>query len=220
VVLGSALSATWLNAHDLLFSGGRDEETEIRVAGLDGRSRELAWLTHQAESIAVETEKELTVSPDGRTLLFSGEGAAEHHGNYVVDLTRRTVRPLVGEADDAPSFAPDGRTIAYQHVTEGGDWDVCVAKLAEITLHGAPRADCFRAAGNDREPVFLPDGRHIVFSSDRASRRNGVSSLYLLDRRSGSVRRLTQPGFDATSPKVMPDGRTVLFVRRALVPLG
>jgi TolB protein len=185
---------------------------------LNGRGHELEWLTHEAEEIAVETEKELTVSPDQRTLLFSGEGSSEHHGNYIADLREHRLLPLAGESDDAPAFAPDGRTIAYQHVTRDGDWDVCLARLADISLQRTAHAHCFRSArGNDREPTFLPNGRRLVFSSDRAARRNGVSSLYLLDLDSGSVRRLTPAGYDAINPEVTPDGRSVIFVRRALV---
>jgi Tol biopolymer transport system component len=213
-----ALSVTWLSAGKLLASVGRGEDTDIWVVAPSGRGHELEWLTKAADGAAVETEKELVVSPNGRTLLFSGEGSSEHHGNYVVDLRARRMLPLVGDADDAPAFAPDGRTIAYQHATGDGNWDLCLAKLANVSLQGASHARCFSyPRGNDREPAFLPGGHQLVFSSDRAARRSGVSALYLLDRRTGGVRRLTRLGFDATSPKVAPDGRSVVFVRRALV---
>ena len=212
-----AMSVTWMNKRQLLTSAGRGEETEIRLVNRAGRGDELEWLTSSADRIAVETEKELVVSPNGRTLLFSGEGNAEHHGNYIVDLTRHRLLPLAGEADDAPTFSPDGRTIAYQQVSRAGDWDLC---LSSISLVAASHERCVRSpVGNDREPVFLPNGREIVFSSDRASRRSAVSSLYLLDLGTGSVRRLTPSGYDATSPTVAANGGSVIFVRRALLPL-
>ena len=218
ILLKRALSVTWMDSRRLIVSVGRGEETELWVVSADGRGHELEWLTEEAEEIAVETERELVLSPNRRTLLFSGEGASEHHGNYIVDLRKREVLPLSGDANDAPAFSPDGRTIAYQHVARPDDWDICVARISHRASSGA---HCFRSpAGNDREPAFLPNGRQLVFSSDRASRRNGISSLYVLDLADGSVRRLTGGGYDALSPKVTPDGRGVIFVRRALVRLS
>ena len=214
--LAQALSATWMNSRRLVVSVGRGEDTDIWVVGLNGRGHELKWLTGAAGRMGIETEKELVVSPNRRMLLFSGEGSAEHHGNYIVDLLRRRLLPLAGEAADAPTFSPDGRTIAYQQVSRGGDWDLC---LSGVSRRAAAHPHCLRSPGNDREPAFLPSGRKIVFASDRASRRNGVSSLYLLDLRTGSVRRMTPAGYDAISPAVGPGGRSVIFVRRALVPL-
>jgi dipeptidyl aminopeptidase/acylaminoacyl peptidase len=216
-IFGQATSVAPLNKGRLLVSAGRGEDTEIRLVDRNGHGNELEWLTRSAERIGIENEKELVVSPNRRMLLFSGEGRAEHHGNYVADLLRHRLLPLAGEAESAPAFSPDGRTIAYQNVSRRGDWDLCVAR---ISLRAVSHERCFRSPGsNDRQPAFMANGRTVVFSSDRASRRSGVSSLYLLDLRTGSVRRLTRGRYDATSPAVAPDGRSVIFVRRALVPL-
>jgi Tol biopolymer transport system component len=215
--LAQAVSLTWVDKERLVVSTGRGEDTDIWLVSRNGRGHELEWLTETARRNAVETEKELVVSPDGRTLLFSGEGSAEHHGNYIVDLRRHRLLPLAGEADDAPTFSPDGRTIAYQQVSRDGDWDLCISR---ISLRAASHEHCFRSpGGNDREPAFLPNGQEIVFASDRGSRRSAVSSLYLLDLRTGSVQRLTPARYDAISPTVAADGRGVIFVRRALLPL-
>jgi Tol biopolymer transport system component len=212
-----ATSVAWLNDRQLLTTAGRGEDTDVWLVGANGERHEIEWLSQAARRIHAENQRGLTVSPSGRSLLFSGEGPSEHHGNYVADLVRHRLRPLRGEGDDAPTLSPDGRTIAFQHVSRRGDWDVCVAPAV-------PRAGsatgCFSASrGNDRQPAFLPNGRQIVFSSDRAARRSGASSLYLLDLRHGSLRRLTPAGYDATSPAVARDGRSVIFVRRSLVPL-
>jgi Tol biopolymer transport system component len=213
-----ATSVTWMNDGRLLTTAGRGEDIDVWLVDPRRGRHEIEWLSQAGERLNVENERAWAVSPDGRNLLFSGEGRGEHHGSYIADLRRQRLMPLAGEANDAPAFSPDGRTIVFQHVSRRGDWDVCLARIA---LRAAPRGRCYLSPiGNDRRPVFLPNGRQIVFSSDRASRRTGASSLYLLDLGTGSLRRLTPGGYDATSPATARDGRTVIFVRRALVPLG
>jgi hypothetical protein len=215
--LGPAASIAWLDRSTLLASVGQGEETDIMLVGSNGRTRELDWLADDAEEMGLEKKTQLVVSPDRRLLLFSGEGNSEHHGNYVAQLRSRRLLPLVGEAADAPTFSPDGRTIAYQQVSRAGDWDVCRSRISNGAFGPG---HCYRSpAGNDREPAFLRGGHAVAFVSDRAARRSGVSSLYRLDLRTGSVRRLTPPGYDVGSPAVTPVGHSVLFVRRALVPL-
>ena len=215
--LGRAASITWLDRSTLLASVGQGEETNVLLVGSNGRKRELAWLADDAEEMGLEKKTELVVSPDGRMLLFSGEGNSEHHGNYAAQLSSRRLVPLIGEAADAPAFSPDGRTIAYQQVSPAGDWDVCLSRISNDAFGSR---HCYRSpGGNDREPAFLAGGHALAFVSDRAARRSGVSSLYRLDLRTGSVSRLTPAGYDVGSPAVMPGGHSVVFVRRALVPL-
>jgi len=215
--LGHAASITWLDRSTLLASVGQGEETDVLVVGTNGRKRELAWLADEADEMGLEKKTELVVSPDRRLLLFSGEGNSEHHGNYAAQLSSHRLLPLIGEAADGPAFSPDGRTIAYQQVSPAGDWDVC---LSGISNGAFGSRHCYRSpAGNDRAPAFLAGGHGLVFVSDRAARRSGVSSLYRLDLRTGSVSRLTPAGYDVGSPAVTPGGHSVVFVRRALVPL-
>lgn len=61
--------------------------------------------------------------------------------------------------------------------------------------------------GYDAEGAFSPDGRHIVFCSDR----DGDPDLYVMDADGGNVRQLTDaPGYDG-GPFFSPDGRRVIF---------
>src|SRR5215211_3263477 len=213
--VGPAVSVAWLNDERLLTSAGPGEDTDVWLVGASGRRQEVEWLSDAAEHIDVESKRALTVSPNRRLLAFSGEGPREHHGNYVADLVEHRLLPLPGEGDDAPAFAPDGRTLAYQHVSSRGDWDLCFSRVARGTVS---QRHCLPSPGNDREPAFV-NGRVLVFASDRMAPRSGVSSLYLLDLRTDALRRLTPPGYDATSPTVGSDGHGVIFVRRSLLPV-
>jgi Tol biopolymer transport system component/DNA-binding winged helix-turn-helix (wHTH) protein len=59
----------------------------------------------------------------------------------------------------------------------------------------------------DCRPVWSPDGRTIVFSSNR----DGKYEIYLMDADGSNVRRLTNNLADDVNPNWSPDGRRILF---------
>lgn len=82
-----------------------------------------------------------------------------------------------------------------------------------------PRGGALRqltdAPGNSIFADWTPDGRHIVFDSDRVT--NGCSEqtcnveIFAMDADGDDVRRITRnPGYDG-APSVSPDGQTIAF---------
>jgi dipeptidyl aminopeptidase/acylaminoacyl peptidase len=59
----------------------------------------------------------------------------------------------------------------------------------------------------DRQPAFSPDGRRIVFTSDRS----GSLDLWSLEVATGAVRRLTFDAADDWDPHWSPDGKHLLW---------
>ena len=64
--------------------------------------------------------------------------------------------------------------------------------------------------GIDTEANFSPDGKSILFTSDRG----GTPQIYRLTLASGAVERMTFEGSYNVSPRHLPDGRGFVFVRR------
>jgi Tol biopolymer transport system component len=64
-----------------------------------------------------------------------------------------------------------------------------------------------RAGAEDRQPAYSPDGRWLVFSSNRT----GNLDLWLLDTTSGEERQLTDDEADDWDPAFTPDGRSLLW---------
>ena len=154
-------------------------------------------------------------SPDGRTLAV----AATMGGKPVLALmdakdgrVRREIA-LPG-LDDAlhPAFSPDGRWIAFSG-NKGGLIDLYRAGIDSNLLEQLT-ADAFA----DLEPVFTPDGRSLVFVTERFSTdlqllSPGALRLARLDLAGRAVTAI--PGFLAgkhLSPQVSADGRSVTFV--------
>ncbi len=77
--------------------------------------------------------------------------------------------------------------------------------LREIPLAAGAHGERWLTRGNsaDRQPVVSPDGRWIVFSSNRS----GNLDLWAVSRASGEVRRLTDDAAQDSDPGFTPDGR-------------
>ena len=66
------------------------------------------------------------------------------------------------------------------------------------------------APGVDTDPSFSPDGKSIVFESDRS----GSQQLYLMNDDGRGQRRISFGGGAYASPEWGPDGQWIVFTRR------
>ena len=92
--------------------------------------------------------------------------------------------------------------------SRGGNFDLYVmdadgTNVTRVTDHPA----------NDFDPIWMPDGQSLIFSSERDS-RSDLYRVWLKDRR---VDRLTQHFVGrAIMPSVSPDGKSVAFAAQTL----
>ncbi|HSN92252.1 MAG TPA: hypothetical protein VLS93_13560, partial [Anaeromyxobacteraceae bacterium] len=161
------------------------------------------------------------VSPGGDAVVYVARSGPGTH-----ELRRRPIRgQALGEAETLlarpgallylPRISPDGRRIALE-IHEGGRRDVAVwegGALTRVTDDDAV----------DLSPSWSPDGRWLLFASDRG----GIYNLYAADLGGGSapagpaapeaasrpaVRQVTNVETGALQPAVSPDGRTLAYV--------
>ncbi len=64
-----------------------------------------------------------------------------------------------------------------------------------------------RGTSVDRQPSFSPDGKSVIFSSNRS----GNIDLWRLSRETGSLKRLTEDPADDWDPAFSPDGRLLVW---------
>lgn len=144
--------------------------------------------------------------PDGRGLVFS----SDHEGQqalYALDIASRAILPL--DIDNAAFPDVAARTWVMTYQLEG--WR---SALAEATLQGAasPHRILSASSGRDRAASLSPDDARIAFVSDR----DGTQQLWLLERASGALHRLTEHvGVSVDAPHWSADGRRLLYVTRA-----
>jgi dipeptidyl aminopeptidase/acylaminoacyl peptidase len=161
--------------------------------------RGMRRLTHRARLSAPD------VHPvDGRIVAVrSGAGT---NTLVVLDADGWAVRELVAPELDVhwalPRWSPDGTRIAVGRWRAGGYYDVVV-----LDAEGRVVRTVTETRAIDGAPAWSPDGRYLVFSSDRT----GIANLYAFDVESGALRQVTNVLTGAFQPDVSPDGRWIAF---------
>ncbi len=119
----------------------------------------------------------------------------------------------------APQVSPDGKWIAYtlSHVDTAEDksvsdlWMVSWDGADDVQLtFGLPSGE----GASVGSPRWSPDGRYIAFTSDRPGPAKG-SQVWVLDRRGGEARQLTDVKDNLSEYRWSPDGKQLLLSLRA-----
>jgi TolB protein len=171
----------------LAFSSSRDGNAEIYLLRIaDGA------LTRLTRHEAIDTSP--AWSPDGRAIAFTSDRSGSPQ-IYTMNADGSGVERLTFEVSycDAPSWSPDGGRIAFTSRVPGG-FDIFVQTLAAAGgPPGAGGGALRRLTENtniNEWPRWSPDGRHLVFASDRT----GSFDIYTMDADGSHVRRLTRTG--------------------------
>jgi Tol biopolymer transport system component len=99
------------------------------------------------------------------------------------------------------AFSPAGDRIALAASTRDKA-DIYIASLDGSEIRRVI------SGGMNTDPDFSPDGKSIVFVSDR----DGDEDLYLYDITSGGIRRITDNAAQDFAPSFSPDGKEIVYV--------
>jgi Tol biopolymer transport system component len=120
-----------------------------------------------------------------------------------------------GSPGDDASVAP-WRCPASAGVAGASGWIVFDSDVVDLVRHvfAVNVADCSvvqltSGAYNEQEPAVSPDGKTLVFSSNRTP--DGTLQLYAMDVASRSVQELTSLAAGAGQPTFSPDGSSIAF---------
>jgi TolB protein len=166
-----------------------DAETFVRIIGTDG-GKPKSFLMPFASGV-----EDLTWSPDGRRLaavLFNKDRTQQI---ALIDAATGAVTQLQSTGLRYPwlgGFSPDGRFLAYSARPAKALPDDTSADVYAISLDGPQEWSVVEGAGDDKNPVWTPDGKAIVFVSDRSG-ANGLWAVRVQDGKPAGALREVRP---------------------------
>ena len=201
---------------------------EIVSARLDGQ--QLQRLT-----VSPGYDAEATISPDGRKIVFTSmrDGDLDL---YTMGLDGTGVKRLTHEVgyDGGAFFSPDSRRIVYrashpkaeaeleayqtllkQNLVEPGQLEIFV-----MNADGSGKKQVTNNGASNFAPFFHPDGRRIIFSSNRQDRppgkeprsRRPTFHLHLVGDDGKGLGPVTTLGGFNSFPMFSPDGKQLVWV--------
>ena len=106
----------------------------------------------------------------------------------------------------APAFSPDGSRLAMS-LSRDGNPEIYIKDLVGGELRRVTR----RPSAIDTEPTWSADGRSLIFTSDRG----GQPQIYSKDLATSMVDRLTFKGDYNARPRMLQDGRHLVYIHRS-----
>ncbi len=198
LMLGPNARRVVVNARGELFSAPVEEGVTRNLTRTDGVAERYPAWSPDGKWIAFFSDEsgeyELCVmAADGRA--FRWPGASE-------EQTRRTLTSIGPGWKYRPTWAPDGRSLAFcNHAGELWRFEVEGGALTRL------------ATNPDGQPMpidWSADSRWIAWSM--RGTRSRLSALWVCDTRDGSVRELTSGLYDDQSPSFDRDGKWLYFV--------
>ena len=118
-------------------------------------------------------------------------------------------RELVGDFPNmtfAPRFSPDGQRVVMSLGTPEG-----LSSIYEMDLRTRQSRRLTQSSGIDTGPSYSPDGRQVVFESDR----EGSQQLYVMNSDGSGVRRISGSDGRYSTPVWSPRGDYIAFTKQS-----
>ena len=166
-----------------------------------------------AASLGVSPSKTAAVSgvtwtADGREIIFSSSNPFVRNGSlWRIQASGGAVEQftIAGYNVMYPHISRRGNRLAY--VQASGDYNIYKIDVSGTTVSKNPPTKLIASTRNDASPQFSPDGRRIVFASDRS----GSSEIWTCDSDGSNVIQMTSLNKEAGTPRWSPDGQQIAF---------
>jgi Tol biopolymer transport system component len=204
------------NKEEIFFIGNQTGYTSLFKVNLKDRKKVITVIEGERTEEFEEFHffrTGLDISSSGLLAFATKSGAADVLHLY--DVTKEELITSLSFKDivqiGAPSFSSDGKKIVFPALDMGGKSDLFIYSLTDKTLTRLTN-DYY----DDRDPDFSPDGKFIVFSSDRTSfGADNKYNLFIYNINLNSISYLTYGNQLDLSPQFSPDGKKIIYTSTA-----
>ena len=171
--------------------------------------------TQHASWITANTDRNPTVSPDGKKLIFQSDRSGRR-ALYMSTEDGRDVSVFLDSGDE-PRYAdwsPEGDQVVFA-ANVGGEDDIFVTDV-----DGTNRRRLTTHPSRDGHPRWSPDGSRIFFNSERVSLEpdapktgEDVVDIFSVRPDGSELLRHTRCRSECSYPSLSPDGKTLLYRR-------
>lgn len=172
--------------------GSNDRRLTVRSPGLHWPANSPAW------------------SPDGRTIAFAGTRdilTVRVADRKVTNLTRSQKSWL---GNYTPAYSPNGKLIAFARNTDAFNSDIFLmttsGKIVRRLTHSIGTDS---QLGEEHGPAWSPDGRRLVYVSNRAGMSWELFTIGVDGR--GEFQLTDTPRYDEDAPRYVENGRRILY---------
>jgi eukaryotic-like serine/threonine-protein kinase len=189
----------WLPDGRTLLVAARDQLNEpLRLWQVDYPSGSARQITSDLSDYS-----HFSLTTDSKTLaVVQNESVANLWSMPAFDSSRATQITEGRSRNHAAVWTPDGRIVYSSR--SGTNTDLYVSDA-----NGKAATPLAPSSNHSYEPAVTPDGRYIVFTSDRG----GAFCLWRMDRDGNNVVQVTKE--PANGPAISPDGKWIAYMRQA-----
>ncbi len=171
-------------------------------------------------------DAEATVSPKGDKIVFT----SVRNGDldlYTMDIDGKNVKQVTNELgyDGGAFFSPDGKKLIfrasrpkteeakkdYLDLLHQGLVQPVEMELFVCNVDGSNLRQVTHLGKANWAPYYLPDNKHIIFSSNHAASRGYSFNLYTINEDGTGLEKITQDKTFDSFPMFSPNGKYLVF---------
>lgn len=155
------------------------------------------------------------VSPDRKSVLLLAHKPDAAPNLYLMNLGDHSIRPPLTNLKwgvTGPEWSPDGQSIAFAGFNETATFD----EIFILDLKSGKLRQLTRNAFSDKEPVFTPDGKRLLYTSDESPLPDaafGILHIVSIPVEGGKPQVFTEDDCSSIQPGISADRKSVLLLK-------